>query len=189
MQRRGGREHSRPLIGIGRAGGGCPGDCGCERFACRVDGSSRTGSGCARRREPGSASGRSAGAIGRSGRARRNPDSGTPRSVSSPRPGASVQGLRRCDAEQCASDAGSVSGASPEPDTAAISELRWYARLTTAHGEALTKLLPVFDTLYQSMSDPQKKAADKVFAQLQQRRSPRQARTTLFLVGGTQETK
>jgi hypothetical protein len=61
-------------------------------------------------------------------------------------------------------------------DTTAISELRWYARLTTAHGEALTKLLPVFDTLYQSMSDQQKKAADKVFAQLQQRRSPRQAR-------------
>jgi hypothetical protein len=62
------------------------------------------------------------------------------------------------------------------PDTTAISELRWYARLTTAHGEALTKLLPVFDTLYQSLSDQQKKAADKVFAQLQQRRSPRQAR-------------
>ena len=62
------------------------------------------------------------------------------------------------------------------PDTTAISELRWYARLTTAHGEALSKLLPVFDTLYQSMSDPQKKAADKVFAQLQQRLSPRKAR-------------
>jgi hypothetical protein len=62
------------------------------------------------------------------------------------------------------------------PDTTAIGELRWYARLTTAHGEALTKLLPVFDTLYQSMSDQQKKAADKVFAQLQQRRSPARGR-------------
>ena len=62
------------------------------------------------------------------------------------------------------------------PNTTAIGELHWYARLTTAHGEALTKLVPVFDALYQSMSDQQKKAADKVFAQLQQRRSPRQAR-------------
>jgi len=62
------------------------------------------------------------------------------------------------------------------PDTTAIAELRWYARLTTAHGEALTKLVPVFDTLYQGMSDQQKKAADKVFAQIQQRRAPRQAR-------------
>jgi len=62
------------------------------------------------------------------------------------------------------------------PDTTAISQLHWYARLTTAHGEALTKLVPVFDTLYQSLSDQQKKAADKVFAQLRQRRSPRQAR-------------
>ena len=36
------------------------------------------------------------------GRARRNPDNRTPRSVSHhPRPGSSVQGIRRCDAEQC----------------------------------------------------------------------------------------
>jgi len=62
------------------------------------------------------------------------------------------------------------------PDTAAINQLRWYARLTTAHAEALTKLVPVFDTLYQAMSDQQKKAADKVFAQLQQRRRASQAR-------------
>jgi hypothetical protein len=63
-----------------------------------------------------------------------------------------------------------------KPDTSAIGELRWYARLTAAHGEALSKLVPVFDTLYQSLSDQQKKAADKVFAQLQQRRAARQAR-------------
>ncbi|MFI4948248.1 MAG: Spy/CpxP family protein refolding chaperone [Alphaproteobacteria bacterium] len=60
-------------------------------------------------------------------------------------------------------------------DTSAIGELRWYSRLTTAHGDALGKLVPVFDALYQSMSDPQKKAADKVFAQLRQRRQPREA--------------
>ncbi len=62
------------------------------------------------------------------------------------------------------------------PDTTAIGELRWYARLTTAHGEALNKLVPVFDALYQSMSAEQKKAADKVFAQIRQRRAARQAR-------------
>jgi periplasmic protein CpxP/Spy len=61
------------------------------------------------------------------------------------------------------------------PDTTAIGELRWYTRLTTAHGEALTKLVSVFDALYQSMSDQQKKAADKVFGKIQQRRLPRQA--------------
>ncbi len=61
-------------------------------------------------------------------------------------------------------------------DTTAIGQLRWYSRLTTAHGEALAKLVPVFDTLYQSLSDQQKKAADKVFAQLRQRRPPRPAR-------------
>lgn len=62
------------------------------------------------------------------------------------------------------------------PDTTAIGELRWYARLTAAHGQALTKLVPVFDTLYQSLSDQQKKAADRVFSQIQQRRAARQAR-------------
>ena len=36
--------------------------------------------------------------------------------------------------------------------------------------------LPVFETLYQSMSDQQKKAADKVFQQIQKRQPPRQAR-------------
>jgi periplasmic protein CpxP/Spy len=61
------------------------------------------------------------------------------------------------------------------PDMTAIGELYWYARLTTAHGEALNKLVPVFETLYRSMSDQQKKVADKVFGKLQQRRMPRQA--------------
>lgn len=60
-------------------------------------------------------------------------------------------------------------------DMSAPTRLRWYARLTTAHGEALTKLVPVFETLYQSMSDEQKKAADKVFEQIRQRRTPNQA--------------
>jgi protein CpxP len=62
------------------------------------------------------------------------------------------------------------------PDTTAITELRWYARLTAAHAERLNKLVPVFETLYQSMSDQQKKAADKVFQQIQKRQPPRQAR-------------
>jgi periplasmic protein CpxP/Spy len=51
--------------------------------------------------------------------------------------------------------------------------LHWYARLTTAHAEAVGKLVPVFDALYQDLSDEQKKAADALFRhELQQRRTP-----------------
>jgi len=60
-------------------------------------------------------------------------------------------------------------------DTNAVSRLRWYAQLTAAHAEAVGKLVPVFEALYQSMSDKQKKAADAVFQQLRQRPSPRRA--------------
>jgi periplasmic protein CpxP/Spy len=60
-------------------------------------------------------------------------------------------------------------------DTSAVSMLRWYAQLTAAHAEAVGKLVPVFEALYQSMSDKQKKAADAVFQQLRQRRAPRRA--------------
>lgn len=56
---------------------------------------------------------------------------------------------------------------------AADSRLHWYARLTAAHAEAVGKLVPVFDALYQSLSEQQKKTADAVFQQqLQQRRAP-----------------
>lgn len=55
----------------------------------------------------------------------------------------------------------------------AVTTLRWYAQLTAAHADALSKLIPVFETLYQRMSDGQKKAADAVFEELRQRRPPR----------------
>ena len=60
-------------------------------------------------------------------------------------------------------------------DMSAVARLRWYAQLTTAHGEAVTKLVPVFEALYQSMSDAQKKDADAVFEELRQRRAARRA--------------
>jgi hypothetical protein len=55
--------------------------------------------------------------------------------------------------------------------------LHWYARLTAAHAEAVNKLVPVFDALYQSLSDEQKKTADDIFRhELQQRRMPHRHR-------------
>jgi periplasmic protein CpxP/Spy len=57
-------------------------------------------------------------------------------------------------------------------DRSAIGQLRWYAKLSAAHAEAVGKLVGPFDALYQSMSDQQKKMADAVFAQLRQRRPP-----------------
>jgi periplasmic protein CpxP/Spy len=60
-------------------------------------------------------------------------------------------------------------------DTTAIGELRWYAKLTAAHADAVGKLVPVFDTLYQSMSEKQKRVADGVFAKLRQRPARRRA--------------
>ena len=60
-----------------------------------------------------------------------------------------------------------------ETDMSAVARLRWVARLTAAHAENLNKLVPVFDALYQSLSDQQKKAADAVFEELRQRRAAR----------------
>ena len=61
------------------------------------------------------------------------------------------------------------------PDRTAVGQLRWYAKLTAAHAEAVSKLVPPFEVLYQSMSDQQKKLADAVFAQLRQRPPPHRA--------------
>ena len=60
----------------------------------------------------------------------------------------------------------------------AVGRLRWYARLAAAHAEAVGKLVPVFETLYQSLTDKQKKEADAVFKQLQQRRAARRTERT-----------
>jgi hypothetical protein len=45
----------------------------------------------------------------------------------------------------------------------AVDDLKSYAEITTAHAEGLKKFLPVFETLYGSMSDAQKAQADTLF--------------------------
>lgn len=57
-------------------------------------------------------------------------------------------------------------------DNTAVAHLRWYAQLTAAHADALNKLLPVFEALYQSMSEKQKETANKVFEGIGVRRPP-----------------
>jgi hypothetical protein len=59
-----------------------------------------------------------------------------------------------------------------DPDGTALDRLRWYARVATANADAMQKLVPVFETLYQSLSDAQKKAADTAFEGLPIRRDP-----------------
>jgi hypothetical protein len=58
------------------------------------------------------------------------------------------------------------------PDVTALDRLRWYAQVATANADAMQKLVPVFETLYQSLSGAQKKAADTAFEGLQIRRDP-----------------
>jgi hypothetical protein len=60
-------------------------------------------------------------------------------------------------------------------DLSAVARLRWYAQLTAAHAEAVGKLVAPFEALYQGLSADQKKAADTLFQQIQQRRAPRRA--------------
>ena len=60
-------------------------------------------------------------------------------------------------------------------DRTAPGMLHWYTQLTSAHAEGLNKLVPVFDTLYQSLTPQQKKAADQVFQALRQARPHRKA--------------
>ena len=60
-------------------------------------------------------------------------------------------------------------------DRTAPGMLHWYSQLTTAHADGLNKLLPVFDTLYQSLTPQQKKAADQAFQELRQGRPRRKA--------------
>ena len=62
-----------------------------------------------------------------------------------------------------------------ETDMSAVARLRWVARLTRVHADNLDKLVPVFEALYRSLSDRQKKAADTVFEEIRQRRAARRA--------------
>ncbi len=45
----------------------------------------------------------------------------------------------------------------------AVDELKSYAAVIDAHADGVHKFIPVFQTLYDSMSDGQKKTADSVF--------------------------
>jgi hypothetical protein len=61
-------------------------------------------------------------------------------------------------------------------DMTAPGMLHWHAQLTTAHADALNKLLPPFDALYDGLTATQKKAADATFQALRQGRPPRKAK-------------
>ncbi len=45
----------------------------------------------------------------------------------------------------------------------AVDDLRSYSAITDAHAEGLKKFIPVFEALYASMSDAQKKNVDTLF--------------------------
>jgi len=47
--------------------------------------------------------------------------------------------------------------------TTAIDDLKSYGEIVEAHADAIRKFIPAFEPLYASMSDAQKKAADKLF--------------------------
>lgn len=61
-------------------------------------------------------------------------------------------------------------------DKSAVARLRWYAQLTAAHAEAVSKLVAPFEALYQDLSPRQKKVADTLFEQLRQRPAPHRAK-------------
>lgn len=45
----------------------------------------------------------------------------------------------------------------------AVDDLRSYGEIAEAHANGIKKFTPLFETLYSSMSDPQKKLADDLF--------------------------
>lgn len=57
----------------------------------------------------------------------------------------------------------------------AIEDLESYQKIAAAHAEGLEKFIPVFKTLYDSMSDEQKKNADKVFGHFEGRMAQQKA--------------
>jgi hypothetical protein len=48
-------------------------------------------------------------------------------------------------------------------DMTALDDLKSYGEIADAHAEGIKKLTPVFAVLYDTMSDPQKLAADNLF--------------------------
>lgn len=57
----------------------------------------------------------------------------------------------------------------------AVDNLQTYSDIAQAHADGLKKLVPVFDTLYGSMSDAQKKTADEVFRGIAERHAMHKA--------------
>ncbi|HEV2161011.1 MAG TPA: Spy/CpxP family protein refolding chaperone [Stellaceae bacterium] len=57
----------------------------------------------------------------------------------------------------------------------AVDNLQTYSDIAQAHADGLKKLVPVFDTLYGSMSDAQKKIADDVFRGIAERHAAHKA--------------
>lgn len=57
----------------------------------------------------------------------------------------------------------------------AVDNLQTYSDIAQAHADGLKKLVPVFDTLYGSMSDAQKKIADSVFRGIAERHAAHKA--------------
>ncbi len=54
--------------------------------------------------------------------------------------------------------------AAVEGHMSAVEELRAYQNVTETHAQALQKLVPAFQSLYDSLSDEQKKTADVLFS-------------------------
>ncbi len=50
-----------------------------------------------------------------------------------------------------------------EKNMTAVEDLKSYSEIIDAHAAALKKFIPTFEALYASMSDEQKKNADKIF--------------------------
>ncbi|MFZ0695220.1 MAG: Spy/CpxP family protein refolding chaperone [Alphaproteobacteria bacterium] len=59
----------------------------------------------------------------------------------------------------------------PETMTA-VQDLKTYKRFAQAHVDGLKKLISAFETLYNSMPDPQKKVADEVFQRSRHQGAP-----------------
>ena len=45
----------------------------------------------------------------------------------------------------------------------AVEDMKSYGEIAAAHVDGINKLIPVFEVLYDSMSDAQKKEADEAF--------------------------
>lgn len=59
----------------------------------------------------------------------------------------------------------------------ALDDLRSYAEITEAHADGLKKFIPAFESLYNSMTDEQKKTADTVFRSRSRQRTASRSAT------------